>query len=58
MSFKVGDVVMAKSGGPVMTVCDVDTAGVHCKWHSKKEDKFNYETFPEAALDLYEGPTV
>lgn len=57
MSFKVGDVVMAKSGGPAMTVCSVDADGVYCKWHSKKEDKFNYEPFPEAALDLYKGPT-
>lgn len=58
MSFKIGDVVQAKSGGPVMTVYSVDTAGVHCKWYSEKEDKFIPVTFPEAALDLYEGPIV
>lgn len=58
MSFKVGDVVMAKSGGPAMTVYGVDTARVYCERYSKKEDKVYYQTFPEAALDLYEGPTV
>lgn len=58
MSFKVGDVVMAKSGGPAMTVCSVDTDGVRCKWYSKKEDEFKQRLFPEAALNLYEGPTV
>jgi len=58
MSFKVGDEVQAKSGGPVMTVQDVDKGRVYCKWYSNKEDKFNRESFPEEALELYEGPTV
>ncbi len=62
MSFKVGDEVQAKSGGPIMTVYRVDEAAeeaqVYCKWYSNKEDKFNRESFPEAALKFYEGPKV
>jgi len=56
MSFKVGDEVQAKSGDSVMTVYEVEKGRVSCEWYSKKEDKVYYWVFPEAALDLYEGP--
>ncbi len=30
--FKVGDVVQLKSGGPKMTVSEIDSDGVFCQW--------------------------
>lgn len=45
MQFKVGDLVMLKSGGPVMTISDIGTYGydVHvsanCSWFSADEPK-------------------
>ena len=56
--FKVGDVVQLKSGGPTMTVTDVaGTDAVSCVWF----DSNNKETsgkYPEAALNIYKGPTI
>lgn len=36
MEFKVGDVVILKSGGPSMTVNSVDISGVFCVWFDSK----------------------
>lgn len=33
--FKVGDVVMLKSGGPKMTVCEYKSDTVHVLWFNK-----------------------
>lgn len=54
--FKVGDTVMLKSGGPVMTVIDFHTDGkVVCVWFvDGKEDKRGL--FPADALKPYEMP--
>jgi uncharacterized protein YodC (DUF2158 family) len=30
--FKVGDVVLLKSGGPKMTVSEIDEDSVFCRW--------------------------
>lgn len=41
-TFKVGDVVQLKSGGPRMTVHEVLSGGVRCKWFagSKLEEGY------------------
>ena len=31
-NIKVGDTVQLKSGGPIMTVHDVERATIHCVW--------------------------
>ena len=44
MAFKLGDVVMLKSGGPRMTVAKLDGEFVHCFWFDRShpfEEKFN-----------------
>jgi len=46
--FKIGDVVVLKSGGPRMTVEKVDGTTVHCKWFEK--DKQKQGTFDAAML--------
>lgn len=55
--FKVGDIVLLKSGGPKMTVIEVgDIAGepaVWCSWFDDKKQKKS-ETFPPAALESAE----
>ena len=51
-----GDLVLLKSGGPLMTVHAIDQAGVVCTWF---DDKHNHKTatFPERTLELYMEPT-
>lgn len=38
-SFNVGDVVQLKSGGPLMTVTEVEDTTVWCVWFDKTEQK-------------------
>jgi uncharacterized protein YodC (DUF2158 family) len=56
MSFKVGDTVRLKSGSPLMTVIDVQSAdasepSVACAWFSGEEAAHKGE-FPGAALEM------
>ncbi|NBH74742.1 YodC family protein [Rodentibacter pneumotropicus] len=52
---KVGDTVQLKSGGPVMTVISERTDDeVLCKWFDSNNRPYD-ETFPKAALYIYEG---
>ena len=50
---KIGDLVILKSGGPIMTVAEMDAAygpaGVLCKWFSGK--KLESGRFPVASLE-------
>ncbi len=53
MSFKIGDVVQLKSGGPLMTVTQVGsgidgTPMIDCVWFDKTDQKFG--TFRAAVL--------
>lgn len=50
-SFKVGDIVQLKSGGPQMTVADANlaTGEVQCKWFTG--GKLNVGYFPPEALE-------
>lgn len=54
MSFKVGDEVFLKSGGPKMTVIDPNwnkqPGRVKCQWFSSKDDIFKSGVFAEEAL--------
>ena len=49
---KPGDVVLLKSGGPLMTVHAIDQSGVVCTWFDKNNHKT--ATFPETTLELYD----
>jgi len=57
-AFKVGDVVMLKSGGPKMTVSFVsDESGlIECTWFDKsgerKHDEFSPDTLTEWSLGI------
>jgi uncharacterized protein YodC (DUF2158 family) len=33
-SFKVGDVVQLKSGGPIMTIAEINGDDAYCEWFS------------------------
>jgi uncharacterized protein YodC (DUF2158 family) len=48
MTFKVGDTVILRSGGPRMTVESNDGDAVKCVWFEKT--KAHRGTFPSAAL--------
>lgn len=49
MSFRVGDVVQLKSGGPAMTVTEVNGTDVTCSWFVRDEPKIN--VYPSDALE-------
>lgn len=57
MSFKVGDVVQMKSGGPIMTVVGfgADANGnqrVNCTWFDKNHSEKN-GAYPQEALEPF-----
>jgi uncharacterized protein YodC (DUF2158 family) len=58
-TFSKGDVVEMKSGGPRMTVVDVEGGGtVHCAWFDgsdQRKDSFDAETLKSASK---RGPAV
>jgi uncharacterized protein YodC (DUF2158 family) len=56
MTFKEGDVVTLKSGGPKMTVFKIDSVDVWCEWFDGNEHKRDY--FTNSVLKIYEQPAV
>lgn len=46
--FKIGDVVQLKSGGPLMTVFEIDGSSVHCRWFDGHDEKAS--SFPSEML--------
>jgi uncharacterized protein YodC (DUF2158 family) len=54
-AFKVGDEVQLKTGGPPMTVENVNSGNVSCIWFHGGEAKC--QTFPAATLVRYTRPT-
>jgi uncharacterized protein YodC (DUF2158 family) len=56
MRFSVGDVVQLKSGGPVMTVTDINNVTVDVTWFSGT--KICTNEFDDAALEMSEKPTI
>ena len=60
--FKVGDVVVLKSGSLAMTVTGyaVDVDGnqyVSCEWHDNKNG-FGQRNFVEDSVEIYEAPQL
>lgn len=46
MSFKVGDVVRMKSGGPMMTVIKIRDGGeLECAWFNQNGHEFKHESY-------------
>lgn len=59
-TFKPGDVVELKSGGPKMTVRSYepqDSAEVTCEWFDKSND-FCTKSFHQDTLRIYSAPSV
>lgn len=63
--FKVGDVVVMRSGGPKMTVADVGDYstyglgpqnGVKCQWFEKT--KMQEQVFDAGVLKIYTSPSM
>lgn len=53
-SLKPGDLVRLKSGGPVMTIDEINFTGAICKWFDGK--KAEAKTFQVASLEKTEKP--
>ena len=53
-NFEAGDTVMLKSGGPVMTVEEVEGTDVYAVWFDKNQEK--RDMFQKATLRRYDGP--
>jgi uncharacterized protein YodC (DUF2158 family) len=53
MSFKPGDVVVRRSGGPVMIVEKIGHVAVFCTWFEKADQKRGH--FAPAAIEIYEN---
>ena len=52
--FKIGDVLRLKSGGPRMTVGEMDTDGTcRCEWFDKNH-AFNHDIFKAKMLNKVE----
>lgn len=45
-----GDVVMLKSGGPMLTVASIIGDLASCVWFSDEEDAYRFEELPTVAL--------
>lgn len=53
IQFKIGDIVILKSGGPIMTIADIDTDTniVECYWFNNQNDR-QIEEFPIDTIKL------
>ncbi|BDU19971.1 DUF2158 domain-containing protein [Dyella sp. GSA-30] len=52
--FKIGDTVQLKSGGPAMTVSELQEGGrVFCEWFDNKENH-QERSFVASTLDKYD----
>ncbi|MCE1237718.1 MAG: DUF2158 domain-containing protein [Hyphomicrobiales bacterium] len=50
VAFAAGDVVMLKSGGPMLTVASIIGDLASCVWFSDEEDAYRFEELPTAVL--------
>ena len=53
IQYKIGDTVILKSGGPIMTIVDIDinTNQVECCWFNEQNDR-QIEEFPIDTIKL------
>jgi uncharacterized protein YodC (DUF2158 family) len=55
MAYRIGDTVQLKSGGPVMTVVEIDDADrVTCIWYAATQGEFRTHVFAQALLEEVE----
>ncbi len=54
MTFDKGDVVILKSGGPALTVLEMDDEDVKCLYFSEEIGEFKKTTIPAFALEPFE----
>lgn len=52
MDFEPGKVVTLKSGGPPLTVVEVDGDQVRCIWFAHADDRLQDARIPAACLDV------
>jgi uncharacterized protein YodC (DUF2158 family) len=57
MSFQVGDVVRLKSGGPTMTVEEIDDAAAYVVWMDAK-GSVSRDSFPPQLLETIAKDTI
>lgn len=50
MNFTIGDVVMLKSGGPMMTVKQIEGEEMVCVFFAEETEQFREERFPHLLL--------
>jgi uncharacterized protein YodC (DUF2158 family) len=50
MKFSIGDVVQLKSGGPLLTVTEVEDDTVHCIFFSEEIGEFRMHSFAPVLL--------
>jgi uncharacterized protein YodC (DUF2158 family) len=55
--FKVGDVVILRSGGPAMTVTKVTSDAIVCEWFDNKQSA-QIKHFVPDAIDIYTTPSL
>ena len=51
--FKVGDVVMLKSGGPAMVVVSTSTIGAECQFYNEKRGEYDSIVIIHEALEEF-----
>ena len=54
MTFKTGELVQIKSGGPAMVVTGTSPEGVHCLWYGEANDDIKTGIIPEICLEVPE----
>lgn len=52
--FGVGDLVVLKSGGPVMVVIRTSTIGVECQFYNEKRGEYDSIVIIHEALEEFE----
>ncbi len=55
LPFSPGDVVVVKSGGPLLTVASLIGDLASCVWFSEDEDAYRFEELPIAVLTAVEA---
>lgn len=51
--FKVGDLVVIKSGGPIMVVISTSTIGAECQFYNQKSGEYDSIVIIHEALEEF-----